>query len=34
MTTVDRIRTVKWVVVVFLAVWLLYVFISWLRAPV
>jgi hypothetical protein len=26
----DRIRTVKWLVVALLALWLLYLFVSWL----
>jgi hypothetical protein len=31
-TRVDRIRAVKWAVVVLLAVWLLRLFVSWLRS--
>ncbi len=32
MKVLDWIRTVKWVVVALLAVWLLHLFIAWLRS--
>jgi hypothetical protein len=32
MTKVDGIRAGKWIAVALLAVWLLYLFVSWLRS--